>query len=78
MTGDLDEEEMEDETENELEPSRRKRKVTFMPSPGKYLLRSALAFRSENGLFFFPLDTTHTIFYRGHWLKVRHSMTEPP
>lgn len=35
MTGDLDEEEMDDENENELEPSRRKRKVTFMPSPGK-------------------------------------------
>ncbi|KAF8493022.1 P-loop containing nucleoside triphosphate hydrolase protein [Russula emetica] len=48
MTGDLDEEEMEEENENELEHGRRKRKVTFMPSP----------------------DTTHTIFYRGHWLKI--------
>ncbi|KAI0285643.1 P-loop containing nucleoside triphosphate hydrolase protein [Russula brevipes] len=47
-TGDLDEEEMEEEDEHELEHGRRKRKVTFMPSP----------------------DTTHTIFYRGHWLKI--------
>ncbi|KAN0124883.1 P-loop containing nucleoside triphosphate hydrolase [Russula decolorans] len=44
MTGDFDEE----ENGNELEHGRRKRKVTFMPSP----------------------DTTHTIFYRGHWLKI--------
>ena len=38
MTGDLDEEEMDEESENEneLEHGRRgKRKVTFMPSPGK-------------------------------------------
>jgi len=34
-TGDLDEEEMEEENEDELEHGRRKRKVTFMPSPGK-------------------------------------------
>ncbi|KAH9958838.1 P-loop containing nucleoside triphosphate hydrolase protein [Russula dissimulans] len=47
-TGDLDEVEMDEENENELEYGRRKRKVTFMPSP----------------------DTTHTIFYRGHWLKI--------
>ncbi|KAI0297469.1 P-loop containing nucleoside triphosphate hydrolase protein [Multifurca ochricompacta] len=46
-TGDLDEEEMDEEDENELEHGRRKRKVAFMPSP----------------------DTTHTIYYRGHWLK---------
>ncbi|KAH9986687.1 P-loop containing nucleoside triphosphate hydrolase protein [Russula compacta] len=48
-TGDVEEEdEMEEEDEHELEHGRRKRKVTFMPSP----------------------DTTHTIFYRGHWLKI--------
>jgi chaperone BCS1 len=35
MTGDMDEEEMYEENENELEHGRRKRKVTFMPSPGK-------------------------------------------
>ena len=34
MTGDLDEE-MDEENEDELEHSRRKRKVTFVPSPGK-------------------------------------------
>jgi mitochondrial chaperone BCS1 len=35
MTGDLDEDEMDEENEHELENSRRKRRVTFMPSPGK-------------------------------------------
>ena len=35
MAGDLDEEEMEEENEDELEHGSRKRKVTFMPSPGK-------------------------------------------
>lgn len=47
-TGDVDEEEMDEEDENELDHGRRKRKVAFMPSP----------------------DTTHTIYYRGHWLKI--------
>ncbi|KAI9440874.1 P-loop containing nucleoside triphosphate hydrolase protein [Lactarius indigo] len=49
--GDLDEEEMDEEDENELDHGRRKRKVAFMPSP----------------------DTTHTIYYRGHWLKITRS-----
>jgi len=48
MTGDLDEEDMDEENEHESEHSRHKRKVTSMPSPG----------------------ITHTIFYRGHWLKI--------
>ncbi|KAL1739911.1 BCS1 N terminal-domain-containing protein, partial [Schizophyllum fasciatum] len=43
-TGDLDDEDDEDE----LVHGRRKRKVAFMPS----------------------LDTTHTIYYRGHWLRI--------
>ena len=34
-TGDVDEDEMEEEDEDELDNGRRKRKVTFMPSPGK-------------------------------------------
>lgn len=42
-TGDLDDEEMDEEDENELDHGRRKRKVAFMPSPGEALLRSALA-----------------------------------
>ncbi len=42
-TGDLDDEEM-DEDENELDHGRHKRKVAFMPSPGEELVvRSALA-----------------------------------
>jgi chaperone BCS1 len=44
-TGDLDEEEEEDDS---LVHGRKKRKVAFMPS----------------------LDTTHTIYYRGHWLRI--------
>ncbi|KAH9991153.1 P-loop containing nucleoside triphosphate hydrolase protein [Russula vinacea] len=55
MTGDLDEDEMDEENEHELENSRRKRRVTFMPSP----------------------DTTHTIFYRGHWLKITRTRRYP-
>lgn len=35
MTGDLEEDEMDEENEHELDQSRRKRRVTFMPSPGK-------------------------------------------
>jgi hypothetical protein len=31
----VDEEEMDEEDEQELEHGRRKRKVTFLPSPGK-------------------------------------------
>jgi hypothetical protein len=34
-TGDLDEEEMDEEDEQELEHGRRKRKVAFIPSPGE-------------------------------------------
>ncbi|KAI5895797.1 P-loop containing nucleoside triphosphate hydrolase protein [Schizophyllum commune H4-8] len=45
-TGDLEDEEGEDD--DELVHGRRKRKVAFMPS----------------------LDTTHTIYYRGHWLRI--------
>ncbi|CAA7265219.1 unnamed protein product [Cyclocybe aegerita] len=51
-TGDLDEEEEEDDT---LVHGRRKRKVAFMPS----------------------LDTTHTIYYRGHWLRITRTKRYP-
>jgi chaperone BCS1 len=57
---------MEEEDEHELEHGRRKRKVTFMPSPGKSNCPLGI---SVSANAFFP-DTTHTIFYRGHWLKV--------
>ena len=36
-TGDLDDEEMDEEDENELDHGSRKRKVAFMPSPGEEL-----------------------------------------
>ncbi|KAF8909263.1 P-loop containing nucleoside triphosphate hydrolase protein [Gymnopilus junonius] len=51
-TGDLDEEEEEDDG---LVHGRRKRKVAFMPS----------------------LDTTHTIYYRGHWLRITRTKRYP-
>ncbi|KAK7022891.1 hypothetical protein VNI00_016878 [Paramarasmius palmivorus] len=51
-TGDLDEEEEDDET---LVHGRRKRKVAFMPS----------------------VDTTHTIYYRGHWLRITRTKRYP-
>ena len=38
-TGDLDDEEMDEEDEDELNHGRRKRKVAFMPSPGEELVR---------------------------------------
>ncbi|EJC99988.1 uncharacterized protein FOMMEDRAFT_22463 [Fomitiporia mediterranea MF3/22] len=47
-TGDLEEEDLGDDDEDELVHGRRRRKVAFMPS----------------------LGTTHTIYYRGHWLRV--------
>ncbi|KIM39619.1 hypothetical protein M413DRAFT_447096 [Hebeloma cylindrosporum] len=51
-TGDLEEEEEENDT---LVHGRRKRKVAFMPS----------------------LDTTHTIYYRGHWLRITRTKRYP-
>ncbi|KAG2057581.1 P-loop containing nucleoside triphosphate hydrolase protein [Suillus hirtellus] len=53
-TGDLDEED-EDEEEDALVHGRRKRKVAFMPS----------------------IDTTHTIYYRGHWLRITRTKRYP-
>ena len=69
-TGDLDEEEMD---ENELDHGRRKRKVVFMPSPGEALSYFARLQYIDvlNGFVFFGPGTTHMIYYRGHWLKVR-------
>ena len=42
-TGDLDDEEMDEEDEDEIDHGRRKRKVAFLPSPGEELVCSALA-----------------------------------
>ena len=52
-TGDLDEEEMDEEDENELDHGRRKRKVAFMPSPGEALSYSARLYRRPEWIFFF-------------------------
>ncbi|KAF9068383.1 P-loop containing nucleoside triphosphate hydrolase protein [Rhodocollybia butyracea] len=54
-TGDLEEEDVEDDDDRELVHGRRKRKVAFMPS----------------------VDTTHTIYYRGHWLRITRSKKYP-
>jgi hypothetical protein len=48
----VDEDEMEEEDEQELEHGGRKRKVTFLPSPGKQFLRSALVLSSGTHFFF--------------------------
>ncbi|KAL4062525.1 P-loop containing nucleoside triphosphate hydrolase protein [Scleroderma citrinum] len=52
-TGDLEED--EDEDEEALIHGRKKRKVAFLPS----------------------LDTTHTIYYRGHWLRITRTRRYP-
>jgi hypothetical protein len=56
----VEDDEMEEEDEQELEYGRRKRKVTFMPSPGRQNFRSALALVS-NGIFF-QRQTPHIPF----------------
>lgn len=53
-TGDLDEEDVDDD-EDALLHGRKKRKVAFIPS----------------------LDTTHTIYYRGHWLRITRTKRYP-
>ncbi|KAI6023352.1 P-loop containing nucleoside triphosphate hydrolase protein [Pisolithus marmoratus] len=55
-TGDLDEEDVDDD-EDALIHGRKKRKVAFIPSLGKY--------------------TTHTIYYRGHWLRITRTKRYP-
>ncbi|KAA1470269.1 P-loop containing nucleoside triphosphate hydrolase protein [Dentipellis sp. KUC8613] len=47
-TGDVEDEDELEESEEDVVQGRRKRKVAFMPS----------------------LDTEHTIYYRGHWLRI--------
>ena len=44
-TGDLDEDEMDEEDENELDHGHRQRKVAFMPSPGEALSYFARLYR---------------------------------
>ena len=64
---------MEEEDENELDHGRRKRKVAFLPSPGEEQSPRGFSDDLTCVAFFFCCwtDTTHTIYYRGHWLKVR-------
>ncbi|KAG6917097.1 hypothetical protein DXG01_003917 [Tephrocybe rancida] len=67
-TGDLEEEEEEGEG---LVHGRRKRKVAFMPSLGKWLAIRLIR------LMNITIDTTHTIYYRGHWLRITRTKRYP-
>ena len=66
-TGDLEEEEGDDD--DELVHGQRKRKVAFMPSVGEYFDYQVVQY--ELFLHVCYEGTTHTIYYRGHWLRVR-------
>jgi chaperone BCS1 len=55
----------EEEEDDGLVHGRRKRKVAFMPSLGEWLGRG------HPPRIKYSTDTTHTIYYRGHWLRVR-------
>jgi chaperone BCS1 len=63
--GDLDD---EDEEDSGMEHGKKKKKVAFTPSIGEYPIWLIVAAPADR----LPmLDTTHTIYYRGHWLRVR-------
>lgn len=64
-TGDVEDEQDEEEDGDSLVHGRRKRKVAFMPSLGKFCDTWQLALNYTYG----APDTTHTIYYRGHWLR---------
>jgi hypothetical protein len=66
----VEEEELEvedDDDDDALEHGRRKRKVAFLPSLGTLALVYVLHILQASWRF---TDTTHTIYYRGHWLRV--------
>ena len=76
-TGDLDDdEEAEEENNDILVHGRKKRKVAFMPSLGEYSHS-----KGHRIVIHFPYymlsDTTHTIYYRGHWLRVSQNAVPP-
>ena len=61
--GDLD----EDEDDEVVARDHKKRRVAFEPSPGMLTTIPNLASFPINAP---PPETTHTIFYQGHWLRV--------
>ncbi len=74
-TGDLEDD--EEEEEDTLVHGRRKRKVAFMPSVGA--LSSPYPYPPlwySLGTFSHA-DTTHTIYYRGHWLRITRTKRYP-
>lgn len=64
--GDIEEEEEEDD--GGLVHGRRRRKVQFMPSVGES--HAILHSQQKREVLTASPDTTHTIYYRGHWLRV--------
>ena len=71
---DLDSEEMlqdaDEEAEGELAPGKQTMRVVFQPTfGGCHTLLRMWRFLLLRQL----VDTTHTIYYRGHWLRVRRS-----
>ena len=61
--------EEEGDDDDELVHGQRKRKVAFMPSVGEYFDYQVVQY--ELFLHVCYEGTTHTIYYRGHWLRVR-------
>ena len=59
----------EGDDDDELVHGQRKRKVAFMPSVGEYFDYQVVQY--ELFLHVCYEGTTHTIYYRGHWLRVR-------
>jgi len=66
----LDDEEEEEDT---LVHGRKKRKVAFQPSIGARALSSSFSYIYLTQI----TDTTHTIYYRGHWLRITRTKRYP-
>jgi hypothetical protein len=64
----LDEGAIDEKREHGLEHGSLEHEVMFMPCPGECTTSLLGSGARLNGLF--PIEVTHTIFYRGHWLKV--------
>lgn len=62
-TGDLD----DDEDDEIVTHDQRRRKVAFQPSPGMSTVILISGIVSDQRT---PPETTHTIYYQGHWLRV--------
>ena len=63
----------EDEEEDTLVHGRKKRKVAFQPSIGTFLV----SFSCQYIYLTQKTDTTHTIYYRGHWRRITRTKRYP-